>query len=62
MMLCGHALTMATLDFLVVAQCASLLVKVVVSGWDIMQFPWVRAIAGEIVIACIQFHLSQTGH
>ena len=42
----GYALIMATLDFLMVAQCASLVHKVVVAGWEVMQFPWVRAVAG----------------
>ncbi len=30
-----------------VAQCASLVHKVAIAGWELMQFPWVRAIAGE---------------
>ena len=38
---------MATLDFLMVAQCASLVHKVVIAGWELLQFPWVRALAGE---------------
>ena len=43
----GHSLIMSTLDFLMVAQCASLVHKVAIAGWELMQFPWVRAIAGE---------------
>ncbi len=34
---------MATLDFLMVAQCASLVHNVVVGGWELLQFPWVRS-------------------
>lgn len=30
-----------------VAQCASLVHKVAIAGWELMQFPWVRAISGE---------------
>lgn len=40
---------MATLDFLMVAQCASLVHKVVIAGWELLQFPWVRALAGELM-------------
>ena len=47
LLLSGHALIMATLDFLMVAQCASLVHKVVIAGWELLQFPWVRALAGE---------------
>lgn len=43
----GYSLIMSTLDFLMVAQCASLVHKVAIAGWELMQFPWVRAIAGE---------------
>lgn len=46
LLLCGHRIIMASLDFLVVAQCASLLHKVAVTGWDLMKLPWVRATAG----------------
>lgn len=51
LLLSGHSLIMATLDFLMVAQCASLVHKVVIAGWELLQFPWVRALAGE---HCIQ--------
>ncbi len=34
---------MATLDFLMVAQCASLVHKVVVGGWELLQLPWIRS-------------------
>ena len=47
LLLSGHALIMATLDFLMVAQCASLVHKVVIAGWELLQFPWVRALAGK---------------
>ena len=43
MLLFGHSMIMATLDFLMVAQCASLMHKVVVGGWELLQFPWVRS-------------------
>jgi len=43
MLLFGHSMIMATLDFLMVAQCASLVHKVVVAGWELLQFPWVRS-------------------
>ncbi|XP_064382815.1 uncharacterized protein LOC135331544 [Halichondria panicea] len=43
MLLFGHSLIMATLDFLMVAQCASLVHKVVVGGWELLQLPWVRS-------------------
>ena len=43
MLLFGHSLIMATLDFLMVAQCASLVHNVVVGGWELLQFPWVRS-------------------
>jgi len=46
----GYSLIMSTLDFLMVAQCASLVHKVAIAGWELMQFPWVRA--GKIVIHC----------
>lgn len=45
MLQCGYSLIMSTLDFLMVAQCASLVHKVAIAGWELMQFPWVRAIA-----------------
>ena len=49
MLYCGYSLIMAVLDFLMVAQCASLVHKVAIAGWELMQFPWVRAIsAGEV--------------
>jgi len=38
---------MATLDFLMVAQCASLLHKLGLAGWELMQFPWVKTITGQ---------------
>ena len=43
MLLFGHSMIMATLDFLMVAQCASLVHKVVIGGWELLQFPWVRS-------------------
>ena len=36
---------MSTLDFLMVAQCASLVHKVAIAGWELMQFPWVRTLS-----------------
>ena len=47
MLLCCHHLTQATLDYLMVAQCASLTHRIVVSGWDLMQLPWVKVYAGS---------------
>ena len=46
MLQCGYSLIMSTLDFLMVAQCASLVHKVAIAGWELMQFPWVRAVSG----------------
>ncbi len=43
MLLFGHSLIMATLDFLMVAQCASLVHKVVMGGWELLQLPWIRS-------------------
>lgn len=31
-----------------VAQCASLVHRVAIAGWELMQFPWVRAISGKL--------------
>ena len=45
MLQCGYSLIMSTLDFLMVAQCASLVHKVAIAGWELMQFPWVRTIS-----------------
>ena len=42
LLLSGHNLIVATLDYLVVAQCASLLHKVTITGWDLLQLPWVQ--------------------
>lgn len=42
MLLAGHQLVAALLDFLIVAQCASLLHKIVISGREVLQMPWVR--------------------
>ena len=53
LLLSGHVLIMATLDFLMVAQCASLIHKVAIAGWELLQFPWVRALAGEHAY-CVQ--------
>ena len=40
-----------------VAQCASLVHKVVIAGWELLQFPWVRAIAGKFeVISCSELY------
>ena len=47
MLLCSHHLTLATLDYLMVAQCASLTHRILVSGWDLMQLPWVKVYAGS---------------
>ena len=44
MLLKGHAVLMATLDYLMVAQCASLLHKIVIVGQDLLQLPWVRGV------------------
>lgn len=44
MLLKGHSVLMATLDYLMVAQCASLLHKVVVEGWELLELPWVRGV------------------
>ena len=44
MLLKGHSVLMATLDYLMVAQCASLLHKVVVGGWQLLELPWVRGV------------------
>lgn len=44
MLLKGHSVLIATLDYLMVAQCASLLHKVVVGGWQLLQLPWVRGV------------------
>lgn len=44
MLLKGHTVLMATLDYLMVAQCASLLHKVVVEGRELLQLPWVRGV------------------
>ena len=41
-LLSGHNLIVCTLDFLMVAQLASLLHKVVIAGWELLQLPWVR--------------------
>ena len=45
MLQCGYSLILSTLDFLMVAQCASLVHKVAIAGWELMQFPWVRTIS-----------------
>ena len=42
MLLAGHSLIIASLDFLMVAQCASLLHKVVIEGWMVLDLPWVK--------------------
>lgn len=42
LLLAGHNLIVATLDFLLVTQCASLLHKIAMTGWDLLQLPWVR--------------------
>ena len=47
MLLCCHHLTLATMDFLMVAQCASLTHRILIVGWDLMQLPWVRVYAGS---------------
>ena len=47
MLLCSHHLTLATLDYLMVAQCASLTHRIVIVGWDLMQLPWVKVYAGS---------------
>lgn len=44
MLLKGHSVLMATLDYLMVAQCASLLHKIVIGGWELLQLPWVRGV------------------
>ena len=44
MLLKGHSVLMATLDYLMVAQCASLLHKVVIGGSELLQLPWVRGV------------------
>lgn len=64
MLCCGHSLIMATLDFLMVAQCASLVHKVAIAGWELMQFPWVRAISGERELGHMTLelgHMTSTG-
>ena len=52
MLLCCHHLTVATSDFLMVAQCASLTHRVVIHGWDLMQLPWVKVNAGSGLCTC----------
>jgi len=54
MLLEGHSVLMATLDYLMVAQCASLLHKIVVEGWELLQLPWVRGVllSSEILKMC----------
>ena len=47
MLLCSHHLTLATLDYLMVAQCASLTHRIVIVGWELMQLPWVKVYAGS---------------
>jgi 2C-methyl-D-erythritol 2,4-cyclodiphosphate synthase len=42
MLLAGHSLIVASLDFLLVAQCASLLHKVVIGGHELIELPWVK--------------------
>ena len=44
MLLKGHSVLMATLDYLMVAQCASLLHKMIIVGQDLLQLPWVRGV------------------
>lgn len=48
LLLAGHNLIVATLDFLLVAQCASLLHKIIMTGRELLQLPWVR---GGVTIA-----------
>lgn len=54
MLLAGHQLVAALLDFLIVAQCASLLHKIVISGREVLQMPWVR---GWAYVKGINFEL-----
>lgn len=42
MLLAAHCLIQSALDFLMVAQCASLLHKVTITGGDLLQLPWVK--------------------
>lgn len=42
MLLSGHNLIIATLDYLLVAQCASLLHKLTVKGSELLELPWVQ--------------------
>ena len=44
MLLEGHSVLMSTLDYLMVAQCASLLHRIVIAGWELLQLPWVRGV------------------
>ena len=44
MLLAAHTVIMATLDYLVVAQCASLLHQVFIPQDDILQMPWVQGV------------------
>lgn len=46
MLLQGYQVLIATLDFLMVAQIASLLHKVIIQGWELAQFPWIKSIMG----------------
>ena len=59
MLLCCHHLTLATLDFLMVVQCASLTHRVLITGWDLMQLPWVKVYAGSGVY--IRMYLYMAG-
>jgi hypothetical protein len=44
MLLAAHKVIMSTLDYLVVAQCASLLHQVFIPQDDILQMPWVQGV------------------
>ena len=42
MLLAAHDVVMSSLDYLVVAQCASLLHQVFIPREDVLQMPWVQ--------------------
>lgn len=44
MLLAAHMVIMATLDYLVVAQCASLLHQVFIPEEDVLHMPWVQGV------------------
>lgn len=47
LLIAGHTLIIAMLDYLLVAQCASLLHEIGISGWELLQLPWVQGWASS---------------